>query len=215
MSTKISVTRALASISKIEDKINKRINNLECIKIAKGTDNNCKIPGYIGSVDDFKKSAINDYQSLQDLLAVRDELKAKIVKSNAETIVKIGKVSMTVADAIERKRTICFKQELLSKLCAQRASAQLLLAKEEKSLEDKLENARAPYIQRDKAPDAEQIKTVEAPIRMMNTPSVVDPLELASKIRSLEEEIEDFLSNVDFALSESNAKTEIEIEHSL
>lgn len=95
------------------------------------------------------------------------------------------------------------------------ASAQLLLAKEEKSLEDKLENARAPYIQRDKAPDAEQIKTVEAPIRMMNTPSVVDPLELASKIRSLEEEIEDFLSNVDFALSESNAKTEIEIEHSL
>ena len=191
MSTKISVTRALASISKIEDKINKRIYNLECIKIAKGTENNCKIPGYIGSVDDFKKSAINDYQSLQDLLAVRDELKAKIVKSNAETIVKIGKVSMTVAEAIERKRTICFKQELLNKLCAQRASAQLLLAKEEKSLEDKLENARAPYIQRDKAPDAEQIKTVEAPIRMMNTPSVVDPLELASKIRSLEEEIED------------------------
>lgn len=215
MSTKISVTRALASISKIEDKINKRIYNLDCIKVAKGTDNNCKIPGYIGSIDDFKKSVINDYQGLQDLLAVRDELKAKIVKSNAETIVKIGHVSMTVAEAIERKRTICFKQELLNKLCAQRASAQLLLAKEEKSLEDKLENARAPYIQRDKAPDAEQIKTVEAPIRMMNTPSVVDPLELASKIRSLEEEIEDFLSNVDFALSESNAKTEIEIEHSL
>lgn len=215
MSTKISVTRALASISKIEDKINKRIYNLDCIKVAKGTDNNCKIPGYIGSIDDFKKSVINDYQGLQDLLAVRDELKAKIVKSNAETIVKIGHVSMTVAEAIERKRTICFKQELLNKLCAQRASAQLLLAKEEKSLEDKLENARAPYIQRDKAPDAEQIKTVEAPIRMMNTPSVVDPLELASKIRSLEKEIEDFLSNVDFALSESNAKTEIEIEHSL
>lgn len=215
MSTKISVTRALASISKIEDKINKRIYNLDCIKIAKGTGNNCKIPGYIGSVEDFKKSVTNDYQGLQDLLAVRDELKAKIVKSNAETIVKIGHVSMTVAEAIERKRTICFKQELLNKLCAQHTSAQLLLAKEEKSLEDKLENARAPYIQRDKAPDAEQIKTVEAPIRMMNTPSVVDPLELASKIRSLEEEIEDFLSNVDFALSESNAKTEIEIEHSL
>lgn len=215
MSTKISVTRALASISKIEDKINKRICNLDCIKIAKGTENNCKIPGYIGSIEDFEKSVINDYKGLQDLLAVRDELKAKIVKSNAETIVKIGHVSMTVAEAIERKRTICFKQALLNKLCAQHTSAQLLLAKEEKSLEDKLENARAPYIQRDKAPDAEQIKTVEAPIRMMNTPSVVDPLELASKIRSLEEEIEDFLSNVDFALSESNAKTEIEIEHSL
>lgn len=119
MSTKISVTRALASISKIEDKINKRIYNIDCIKVAKGTDNNCKIPGYIGSIDDFKKSVINDYQGLQDLLAVRDELKAKIVKSNAETIVKIGHVSMTVAEAIERKRTICFKQELLNKLCAQ------------------------------------------------------------------------------------------------
>lgn len=81
--------------------------------------------------------------------------------------------------------------------------------------EAKLEAARAGYIQRDKAPDAAQLAVVEGPVRSMGTPSIVDPLGLADRIRSLESEIEDFKSNVDFVLSESNAKTEVEIEGSI
>jgi hypothetical protein len=49
----------------------------------------------------------------------------------------------------------------------------------------------------------------------MSTPSIVDPLGLADVIRNLETEIEDFKSNVDFVLSESNARTEVEIEGSI
>lgn len=215
MSTKISVTRALATLTKIEGKIEKRIDQLNTVQIAKGTDDNRAIPGSLVSVADFEASAKADFQGLQDLLAVRDELKAKVVQSNAVTLVTVGNKEMTVAQAIEGKRTIVYKELLLSKLKSQYNLAQKRLDKEVADFETKLEQARAPYISRDKAPDPEQIKTVEGPTRLMSTPSIVDPLGLADKIRNLETEIEDFKSNVDFVLSESNARTEVEIEGSI
>lgn len=215
MSTKISVTRALATLTKIEGKIEKRIDQLNTVQIAKGTDDNRAIPSSLVSVADFETSAKADFQGLQDLLAVRDELKAKVVQSNAVTLVTVGNKEMTVAQAIEGKRTIVYKELLLSKLKSQYNLAQKRLDKEVADFETKLEQARAPYISRDKAPDPEQIKTVEGPTRLMSTPSIVDPLGLADKIRNLETEIEDFKSNVDFVLSESNARTEVEIEGSI
>lgn len=215
MSTKMSVTRALATLTKVEEKIQKRIEALNTIHIAKGTDANRQIPGSIQSVEDFEKSAQEDFQGVQDLLAVRDDLKAKVVQSNAVTKVEIAGESMTVAQAIERKRTIVFKELLLGKLKSQYNHAQVRLNRDTHEFEAKLEAARAPYVQRDKAPDAAQLAVVEAPVRSMGTPSIVDPLGLADRIRSLEAEIEDFKSNVDFVLSESNARTEVEIEGSI
>lgn len=215
MSTKISVTRALATLTKIEGKIEKRVDQLNTVHIAKGIDDNRQIPGSLISVDAFEKAAKADYQGLQDLLKVRDELKAAVVQSNATTKVTVGNEEMTVAQAIERKRTIQYKELLLAKLKAQYNHAQARLNKENMEFEAKLEQARAPYIGRDKSPDAEQLKVVEGPTRMISTPSIVDPLGLADTIRSLEAEIEDFTSNVDFALSEINAKTEVEIEGSI
>lgn len=215
MSTKMSVTRALATLTKVEEKIQKRIEALNTIHIAKGTDANRQIPGSIQSVEDFEKSAQADFQGVQDLLTVRDDLKAKVVQSNAVTKVEIAGESMTVAQAIERKRTIVFKELLLGKLKSQYNHAQVRLNRDTQEFEAKLEAARAPYVQRDKAPDAAQLAVVEAPVRSMGTPSIVDPLGLADRIRSLEAEIEDFKSNVDFVLSESNARTEVEIEGSI
>lgn len=215
MTTKMSVTRALATLTKVEEKIQKRIEALNTIHIAKGTDANRQIPGSIQSVEEFEKAAQADFQGVQDLLAVRDDLKAKVVQSNAVTTVEIAGQSMTVAQAIERKRTIVFKELLLGKLKSQYNQAQLRLNRDTQEFEAKLEAARAGYIQRDKAPDAAQLAVVEGPVRSMGTPSIVDPLGLVDKIRALETEIEDFKSNVDFVLSESNAKTEVEIEGSI
>lgn len=215
MTTKMSVTRALATLTKVEEKIQKRIEALNTIHIAKGTDANRQIPGSIQSIAEFEKAAQADFQGVQDLLAVRDDLKAKVVQSNAVTIVDIAGQKMTVAQAIERKRTIVFKELLLGKLKSQYNSAQVRHNRDMQEFEAKLEAARAGYIQRDKAPDAAQLAVVEGPVRSMGTPSIVDPLGLADKIRALETEIEDFKSNVDFVLSESNAKTEVEIEGSI
>lgn len=215
MSTKISVTRALATLTKVDGKIEKRIDQLNTVQIAKGTEDHRSIPGSLISIADFETSAKADFQGLKDLLAVRDELKAKVVQSNAVTLVTVGGKEMTVAQAIEGKRTVAYKELLLSKLKAQYNFAQNRLNKEVADFETKLEQARAPYISRDKAPDPEQIKTVEGPTRLMSTPSIVDPLGLADVIRNLEAEIEDFKSNVDFVLSESNARTEVEIEGSI
>lgn len=215
MSTKLSITRALATIVKLEEKIAKRTAVLNPVHIAAGIDSQLAIPGSLVSVDRFREEAIKDFQGITDLMKVRDELKEKVVQSNAVTIVKIGNDSMTVAQAIERKRSIALKESLLNRLKTTYSNAQLRLNKANNEFEAKLDASRATYFGRDKAPTAEQVAVVENPVRLTHTPSLVDPLDLAAKISALEEEIDDFKSNVDFTLSESNARTEIEVEGSL
>ena len=163
MTTKISVTRALATLSKIEDKITKRINTLDTIHIARGEGDRKAIPGSLVSVSAFESTAVSDFQGLVDLMKVRDELKAAVVQSNAVTKVTVGGVEMTVAQAIERKRTIIFNEQLLAKLIAQYNHGKILLKKENSDFEMKLEQARAPYISRDKAPDPCLLYTSPSP----------------------------------------------------
>lgn len=215
MSTKISITRALATLTKVEGKIESRIDKLVPTTIALGLEAQKVIPGSLVSVADFESSARADFQAVNDLILVRDKLKAAIIHSNATTTVKVGSEQMTVAEAIERKRSIQFEELLLSRLRLAYNQAQVALKKTTTDFEGKLEASRTSYFGRDKAPTKEQLEVVEKPVRDSNTPSIVDPIALADQIRKLEEKIEDFKSNVDYALSESNAKTEVDFEGSL
>lgn len=215
MSTKISITRALATLTKVEGKIQSRIDKLVPTTIALGLEAQKVIPGSLVSVADFENSARADFQAVNDLILVRDKLKAAIIHSNATTTVKVGSEQMTVAEAIERKRSIQFEELLLSRLRLAYNQAQTALKKTTTDFEGKLEASRTSYFGRDKAPTKEQLEVVEKPVRDSNTPSIVDPIDLADQIRKLEEKIEDFKSNVDYALSESNAKTEVDFEGSL
>lgn len=215
MSTKISITRALATLTKVDGKIESRIDKLVPTTIALGLEAQKVIPGSLVSVADFESSARADFQAVNDLILVRDKLKAAIIHSNATTTVKVGSEQMTVAEAIERKRSIQFEELLLSRLRLAYNQAQTALKKTTTDFEGKLEASRTSYFGRDKAPTKEQLEVVEKPVRDSNTPSIVDPIALADQIRKLEEKIEDFKSNVDYALSESNAKTEVDFEGSL
>ncbi|QYC97208.1 tail fiber protein [Escherichia phage IME178] len=49
-------------------------------------------------------------------------------------------------------------------------------------------------------------------LELKNTPFLIDPLELEKLIKQHDEEYQDFATNVDFVLSESNASTFIEVE---
>uniref|UniRef100_A0AAU8GFW3 Tail fiber protein n=2 Tax=unclassified Seunavirus TaxID=2494210 RepID=A0AAU8GFW3_9CAUD len=219
MSTTMSITRALATLTKVESKIETRIGSLTPLQITAGLDigevKNKVIPGSIQSVDDYCSSTMQDFAGIGDLMAVRDEIKSKIIESNAVTTVKIGEKEMTVAQAIDMKRSIQYKELLLAKLKSAYNHSQQRMAVATREFEARLETARAGYVSRDKAPTSEQLAVIERPIRESMTPDIADPLHITKQIRDLETEIEDFKSNVDFALSESNAKTEIAIEGSL
>ena len=98
---KYSIHRALAELKLLDKRITKTIDNLKVITYKKGNKLEYNI-----TEEEFKAVVEADMQSVKDLITRRKEIKEKIVKSNAETLVTIAGKEMTVAAAIERKESI-------------------------------------------------------------------------------------------------------------
>lgn len=208
----MSIHKALCELKVIGDRITKEQNRMPFVfvnehanKKVRGVD----IPEYIEQM----KSA---YQSVVDLIARREAIKCAVVKSNATTIVTIGGMEYTVAEAIEMKNHgMEFKKSLLQKMAWELRQAQTAA---EDANGQKLQTRADGYIKnlygatdmKSLAKEAveERDKFIE-----QHTSELVDPMKLAEKISALEKEISTFMIEVDAALSCSNATTEITITY--
>ena len=75
----------------------------------------------------------------------------------------------------------------------------------------RLERLLQSELGKDVKTNPETITSLTNSFRDNNKIELVDPLDLASRIASLEEEIDTFETNVDWVLSESNGKTLITV----
>ncbi len=175
---KISITEALNDLKLYDSKIRKAISNaVFCGAAKKSSDKVGVVPK-----EDFNERAKASYQSIMDLIANRNTLKSAIVKSHAVTEVTVAGKTMTVAEAIERKNSIAYEEELLTAMKSQYAQATSVVEKENKMLDEKVDEL------------------------------FVDPVSLLSKIELLEDEIDSFRSKVDTSLVLSNAVTYLEVD---
>lgn len=207
---KISITEALNELKLYDSKITKAITNARLVGAAK------KSSDKVGVVakEDFVERAKASYQSVTDLIANRNALKSAIVKSNAVTEVTINGKTMTVAEAIERKNSIDYDETLLAEMKRQYASATDTVAKENKKVDNKVDELLATLIGKDSSKDIskESQEAVEKPYRAKNEYEFVDPIGLLDKIEVLESDIDGFKSEVDTRLSVANSITTIEID---
>lgn len=206
MST-ITITRALSELKLLEKRIGKANSELIAVDATKP---NAKVtlihrvaPGDVNE---------GNYKSLMDLIARRQTIKTGIIQSNAKTAVMIGNKSMTVAEAIESKASIVFRKAVLANLKAQLMQArQTVEVTNQKMEEQAIKSAEAQGNKRDNPDNGAAFLEFVAGFKKNNTADLHNPLKADEKIKVLEAEIEEFESNVDFALSESNAKTTIEV----
>lgn len=207
---KISITEALNDLKLYDSKIRKAISNaVFCGAAKKSSDKVGVVPK-----EDFDERAKASYQSIMDLIANRNTLKSAIVKSNAVTEVTVAGKTMTVAEAIERKNSIAYEEELLTAMKSQYAQATSVVEKENKMVDEKVDELLATLVGKDttkKLEPADQ-EAVERPYRDKNEFVFVDPVSLFSKIELLEDEIDSFRSKVDTSLVLSNAVTYIEVD---
>ena len=207
---KISITEALNELKLYDSKIMKAITNAKLVGAAK------KSADKVGVVkkEDFEKRAKESYQSVTDLIANRNTLKSAIVKSNAVTEVAINGKTMTVAEAIERKNSIDYDESLLSEMKSQYASATDTVAKENKKVDNKVDELLATLIGKDSSKDInkESQEAIEKPYREKNEYEFIDPIGLLDKIQILEDEIDGFKSEVDTRLAVANSITTIDVD---
>lgn len=216
MSEPISITRALAQLKTLTARIESAITASIFVGVKAGKDSNTKVLTPKGNlaltaVEDRIKS---EHKSLDDLITERSKLKSAIAISNSATRVTIGGVSMSVAEAIERKHTLPLRVRRLEVMRTQYNNAVADVALKETQLAADIDKGvQSLYAGGDpkSKPTAEDYATIEKPRRDRFEPSLIDPLNLAALIKKEADEIQTFVSEVDFVLSESNAQTKITV----
>ena len=115
MQQTISVTRALAELKNINERINNAIQSGVFLGLTKGKGSNKVMLG-VGEVSSSTATIQGSYDKVDSLIAQRQKIKAALVKSNAETTVSFQGREISVAEAIELKSTVSFKELYLGRL---------------------------------------------------------------------------------------------------
>lgn len=204
---KLSLHRALSELKMLNDRIDNATKNVVLVRANRKS--NEKIDGM--PLDDFKQHMQGSYDKVMSLISYRNRLKSLVVASNAQTIVQVGAVTMTVAEAIERKQSIDFEKEVVEKLNRQYQRALLQVTENNDALPEKLETYLINILGNKDKQSPDEVKLHTDTFMKRNEYELIDPMNIKKIIDSLTAKIEDFESEVDAVLSESNATTFIEI----
>ena len=207
---RMTIHEALSELKVLDKRIKQEIaattfstSNLHC---------NAKIYGV--SIEEYKNAVKSKYDKITDLIKRRTAIKKAITNSNAVTVVTIGDVSMTVAEAIEYKRSgIEFKRVLFEKISKDYNTASLTTMTRNESLTDRAtDNIERTYGNKENV-NKEALESAREKFIADNTYDMVDPIDSVKIMEKLSDEIDNFMSKVDSTLSVSNALTKIDIEY--
>ena len=209
-SNQMSITQGLAELKLLD----KRIRNI--IDLAGDGSSSFRfiaISTKTNRVDaeKLKKDAQATYQSFNALVKRRDQIKRAIIMKNATTPVRIGTWEGTVAEAIEQKSSMVYKQTLLYNMKRQVSDMTESMKTEQKSVSDRLDRLLATEMGKDMKTNPEVVAALSTSFETNNKITLLDPLESGKVITALEDEIETFTTNVDWVLSEANSKTLITV----
>ena len=210
---KMSVTRALAELKRLDDRLNRMSTDQSIfVSVAVGQGDKQKVLGVSDTVQNVVSQIQSNRDRVNSMIEMRAKIKSAVVASNAATKVKLGAREMTVAEAIELKKSIEVKRNMLSTYRRQVIQANALVAKQNAALEAQIETNLATIYGNEKGKvDASMFEAIAKPQREQKEASLIDPIKINDLIKSLEEEISLVETELDFTLSEINAKTEIEV----
>lgn len=197
--TEISITRALMELKTLDKRIQQAIQGAVFVSIT----------GQLQKPSNESLAAVSKYQSITDLLERRAVLKSKIVKSNANTNVKICGKEMSIAEAIEKKSTISHFKNLLTAMRKQYLDANTQVTNMNNRIRNDLDNKISTGMQNTNTESKFDIADFSKKYIEINGISMYDPLKLASKIEELDSYITSFESEVDYVLSEKNSTTTV------
>lgn len=195
----MSITQALAELKLLRKRFTNCLEDAEFVTLKTKT----------RQVDTaaFAADAQASYRSYRDLLDRYNRVKAAIVASNATTTVMFGGRTYTIAEAVERKRTIETERACLSKMQEQWHRVQMNYQAHQNEQQQRVDRLMMQELGKDKQTNVEVAKSLQEAFLESNKADIVDPLNLAKLIREFSKELEEFETNVDWVLSESNGRT--------
>lgn len=208
---KMTIHKALCELKILDSRINNAISLARFCLANKHS--NEKVNGV--TVEEYQETMKASYNKASDLIRRREAIKRAVVLSNAKTIVKIGGKEYTVAEAIEmNNHGIDLKLQLKNAMKKQYDSAMTTIISKNSVVDDKAtEYVVGLFGQKESKTANEEYEKARKSYIEANTMELIDPVNILEKIEALEVEIADFTTEVDSALSVSNALTEITVEY--
>ena len=211
MKETMTIHKSLSELKVLDSRISKA---MDATFVVANKHNNAKIGGV--SIADFSNGVKDAYQSVRTLINRRNAIKRAVTRSNANTMVNINGQEFTVAEAIDMKgKGIEYLSSLYDILSSQLAKAK---RKADGENGDML-SARADdyvkslYAGADLKNMADEISKVRDTFITAQTIEIVDPIHAEETCKNLRDYIDSFMSEVDSALSVSNALTTVEVEY--
>ena len=213
---KMTIHKALAELKVIDNRISKAI--AEGSYIVANKHSNEKIQGV--TINEYRERMKASHQKVVDLIARRNAIKRAVVLSNAVTKVTVGNQEYTIAEAIELKNHgMEFKKYYVDAMIRQSSIANTEIDRNSgEAIEKKAEQYILSVIQAQPkeskmSVDSDAMKTLRKTYIDNNTYDLIDPLNVNKLIEQYSNEITEFATEIDAALSVSNALTVIEIEY--
>lgn len=201
MTSEISITQGLAELKLLKSRLESAVHNGQYITL--------KTKARPIDTVEFSRNAQSYYQSYNDLLNRFNKLKGAIVISNATTRVTIASKEYTVAEAIEHKRNLHLKKQMLTTLQTQLKSVQDSFARHTNDIQNRAEKLLEVELGKDSKTNVENSNQFVESFLKSNRAEIIDPLKLESLISELSKDITEFETTVDWVLSESNGRTKI------
>lgn len=202
----MTIHKALCEVKLLKKRIEKEISENKFV-VANKVSNN-KIGGK--TIEEFKETVKQQYQSVNDLIKRLGAINAAIAQSNAVTTIMDGKY--TVAEAISIKNNIIpYKKMLLNSMIRKYNSENSSIETYNMGLEIQADN----FVKNgdsDKKLNESLLKLREDYYNNQKL-ELIDPLDIQNEISKINDEIDEFLSEIDSALSVSNAVTTITVKY--
>lgn len=207
---KMNIHRALCELKTIDSRIAKKIAE-SSFCVANKTSNS-KIGGK--PISEYVEEAKNNYKSILALINRRNAIKRAVSLSNAVTEITIGGTTFRVAEAIEMKnRGMDNFEVLVMELSSQLNRASGVIKRSEDEMDEHADKyVIGLYGSKEKAQSPEVTAVRDVYVKA-NTYELIDPINIKAQIDKYQRLISDFKSEVDSALSVSNAITEIEFSY--
>lgn len=203
----LTLTRALAELKLLDSKISKAIQELKSVSYSV----NNIVPEFRVTSDEFKANYNSQMQSIQDLRNNKVILKNALMKANAETKVTIGGKEYTILEALNRKTDISTENLLVQTMKKQLSASIANVNSINNSIENNIENTIRSKSSSSGNQSKDYIQTVRDSYKPQ-MPELVNADVVEKLIKDKEEEISEFIAEVDYALSEINAITKIQVD---
>lgn len=208
----MSITRALVALKTTNQKINSAIAAGKFVAKTVGKNQFRKVVGANDSVEAMTAKIQASYDAVDSLIEYRTKLKSAIVLSNAVTKVNVLGKDITVAECIDLKSTVEFRQTYLNALRIQLVRELADVEKANVMLEAAIDVSMNNIYGSEKTKVSEDsYKAVSVPQKEQKEAALLDPQKIEVKIQKLSDEISELSDQLDFLLSESNSRTVIEV----